>query len=365
MLFGLGHYSAAAAAASSSALAAEAAAAGAAASASAWGIGTAIAGVSTAVTSAGLAAASAQTRERHLAGVAHVGGMTVIHSEAVRVKDARMALRAFKYTGTASKIKASKSFKDIVFYPDGVVQFYEPKQLGCLSFPFLLYNLHRKKYLTFDGSSLDCVSDQDRSEQLWWAVANDSDGSSFGLQNGHWLHNLRAEKSNWLSPDQRLAVRCTPEVPSQSWRAIPGTSAGTVRLQNVHFEQCLYYDGVWLGCHTEAFSDQDWCVIPKVPLYIGRFREINMCGRGQFFWPNGAPLFKGEVEFGKPSRGFVFDERCVCHGYFRFVDGIAELEGVQPDDLDWDADGSNKCLVCQDAPCMALVGKVSSLADMV
>ena len=90
-----------------------------------------------------------------------------------------------------------------------------------------------------------------------------------------------------------------------------------------------------------------------------------MTGKGQFFWPNGAPLFKarnclfkafelllawlrrqGSLKAGKLVDGFIFDaprkpetqdvvlqERCICHSHFRFNDeGEPELAGIQPED---------------------------------
>merc|ERR1712232_1530143 len=76
---------------------------------------------------------------------------------------------------------------------------------------------------------------------------------------------------------------------------------------------------------------------------------------GQFFWSSGAPLFKGAVLDGRPHKGFVFDERSICHGHFRFEQGRApELDGMQPEEVD----GEGICATCGAAETLAAMGKV-------
>ncbi|CAE8647615.1 unnamed protein product [Polarella glacialis] len=352
--FGMsGQYGSAAAAAGSAAAAAEAAAASATATATVWGLGSAVAGVST----AGLtlsATASARGTATVPAGVTSVAGMTVVHASSVGARDVRMALRAFKFAGTPSRMKAGKAYNDVLFYPDGTSQCRDAKSLASMQFPFQLCNAQRSAFLSFDGSQLRCTGGIDRPGQLWWAVPCEKEGT-FLLQNLEWLCNLRAEPASWLSPDRRMAARCTPEVPGQSWRALPGSEEGTVRLQNVAHAECLFYNGLTLGCYPEAFLDQDWFVVPKVPFYIGGFKRRLLTGSGQFFWPNGAPLFKGEVRKGKLATGFVFDERSVCHGHFTFTEAGAVLDGMQPDDVELSGDG--RCITCEESVSMALMGK--------
>ncbi|CAE7573509.1 unnamed protein product, partial [Symbiodinium sp. CCMP2456] len=138
------------------------------------------------------------------------------------------------------------------------------------------------------------------------------------LQNADHLSNLRVVEPQWFSIDRRPAVRCTPEVPGQLWTTTPGTQEGAIRLRNVAHDQYLFFDGIFTGAFNEVFPDQDWQVLPQAPFYIGGFKETTMTGKGQFFWPNGAPLFKGSLKSGKLVEGFMFDERCICHGHFRF-----------------------------------------------
>jgi len=119
--------------------------------------------------------------------------------------------------------------------------------------------------------------------------------------------------------------------------------------------QFLFFDGLFTGCYSEIYPDQDWIILPKVPFYIGDFVKDTMSGRGQFFWPNGAPLFKGSVLNGQPDKGFVFDERSVCHGHFRFAqDRTAEVDGTQPDDVGTDG----ICTICGATESLMEMGKV-------
>lgn len=348
--FGFGQFSAAATAASGAAATAEAAAATAAATASAWGLGSAIAGAST----AGLTI-SAATAGSSSDGVSHIAGMTVVHASAVRVRDVRLAFRGFKSNASAERIKAGKSYRDVLFYPDGTAKWNRSQDLGSLPYPFLLCHRKSSAYLTFDGSQVHACSARDRPGQLWWAVPDERIPGEFVLQNAEHLCNLRLEEPLWLSPDRRMAVRCTPEVPGQNWSLSPGFEEGSVALRNVQLGQQLYYDGFFMGAFHEAYEDQDWQVLPQVPFYIGHFREMRMSGKGQFFWPNGAPLFKGSLKAGKVVDGFVFDERCICHGHFSFSDeDEPTLAGLQPEDA---TEGESLCEVCKEVPNMASMGK--------
>ncbi|CAE7947187.1 unnamed protein product, partial [Symbiodinium sp. KB8] len=144
----------------------------------------------------------------------------------------------------------------------------------------------------------------------------------------------------WLNPDEIFFThaRCTPEVPGELWTTTPGTQEGAIRLRNVAHDQYLFFDGIFTGAFNEAFPDQDWQVLPQAPFYIGGFKETTMTGKGQFFWPNGAPLFKGSLKSGKLVEGLMFDERCICHGHFRFHEDGPALAGAQPDeDLEGEA----------------------------
>ncbi|CAK9001751.1 unnamed protein product [Durusdinium trenchii] len=350
--FGFGQFSAAATAASGAAATAEAAAASAAATAGAWGLGSAIAGVSTAGLT--ISAASNSFGHSNSDGISSVAGMTVVHASAVRVRDVRLAFRAFKSTASADRIKAGKSYRDVLFYPDGTGQWNRSQNLGSLIYPFLLYNRKNSAYLTFDGSQVHACSSRDRPGQLWWAVS-DSASEGFILQNAdHWC-NLRVEEPMWFSPDRRKAVRCTLEVPGPTWTATPGFEEGCIGLRDTKHGQHLFYDGFFVGAFNEVCDDQDWQVLPQVPFYIGGFKETRMSGKGQFFWPNGAPLFKGSLKGGKLVDGFVFDERCICHGHFGFnEEDEPELAGLQPEDA---PEGEETCQVCQESPTMATMGK--------
>ncbi|CAJ1382471.1 unnamed protein product, partial [Effrenium voratum] len=344
--FGFGQMSAAASAAAGAATTAEAAAATAAASAGAWGLGSALAGVSTALT---VAAGSSLVASE---GVSSVAGMAVVHASAVRVRDVRMAFRCFKPSASAERIKAGKTYRDVLFYPDGTATWSPLQPLGSMMHPFLLLNKKTSAYLTFDGTQVFASSARDRPGQLWWAVPESPAGDVFVLQNADHLCNLRVEDPAWFSPDRRKAIRCTAEVPGQSWKAEP-CEEGCIRLQNLQHGQYLYYDGFFTGAFDEAHPDQNWQVLPQVPFYLGGFKETAMSGKGQFFWPNGAPLFKGHLKGGKLLDGFVFDERCICHGHFSFTEDGPILEGLQPDEA---VEGQTACLLCEQ-PSMATMGK--------
>lgn len=312
-------------------------------------MGSAIAGASTAgLTIAATSGGSAD-------GVSHVAGMTVVHASAVRVKDVRLAFRAFKSNASADRIKAGRSYRDVLFYPDGTVKWNRSQELGSLPYPFLLCHRKSSSYLTFDGSQVYGSSARDRPGQLWWAVPDERAPGEFVLQNAEFLCNLRLEEASWFSPDRRMAVRCTPEVPGQTWAVNAGFQDGCIALRNVKLGQQLYYDGFFMGAFDEAFEDQDWEVLPQVPFYIGGFKEMQMSGKGQFFWPNGAPLFKGSLKHGKLVDGFVFDERCICHGHFSFhEEEDPQLAGLQPEDA---LEGEAFCQICKEVPSMATMGK--------
>jgi len=361
-LFGLGQYSAAASAATSAAAAAEASAASAAATASTWAIGSTVAGGLTGATISAAAAHNAVTQLTTTPqGVTHIAGMRVAHAMAVGARDARMVLRGLRFSATAQKIKAGEAYRDIRFYPESAsptgTTASALSSLSSLTSPFQLRSAENGRLLSFEGGQVQCVASwQDRASQLWWAVPTGQGEGTFVLQNVETLCNLLAEPGR-LTLDPRLVLKCTAEVPGKQWRILPGGRDGTIRLESVEQKQCLFHNGWRVGCWSQQFPDQDWLIVPRAPLYIGDFVRDSMTGQGQFFWPNGAPLFKGEVLDGEFVKGFVFDERSVCHGYFSFPpdeESGAELEGPQPEDVDTEG----RCLSCGEEGSIALMGRV-------
>ena len=126
-----------------------------------------------------------------------------------------------------------------------------------------LYHQKSSTYLTFDGSQVYACSSRDRPGQLWWAVrdrASDPEARPFGLRRCAWrvrvtecgapgmlpklieplswpwqehLANLRLEEPMWLSFDRRMALRCTPEVPGETWTVQPGCQAWKAGISGI------------------------------------------------------------------------------------------------------------------------------------
>eukprot|EP00930_Biecheleria_cincta_P028605 TRINITY_DN19968_c0_g1_i1.p1 TRINITY_DN19968_c0_g1~~TRINITY_DN19968_c0_g1_i1.p1 ORF type:complete len:753 (-),score=97.38 TRINITY_DN19968_c0_g1_i1:358-2616(-) len=344
-LFGFGSYGAAASSA-------QASAAGAAATANAWGIG-AFSGAAITVSSSGAALAYEVTEKTtsassHLSS-SHILGMKVATTENVGARDARMALRPWSFQFKAEQIRSGETYRDILFYPEGIVRFTREQDLSNMAAPFKIQHAKSGSFLSHSNGQVGCSSRSDRVEQLWWAVAS-GEPSSFVLQSAELMWNLRTEVSQ-VPFDKRMAISCSAEVPGQLWRLRPGSSEGTFRLYNVARETYLYYDGWSTGCWHEQFPDQDWVIVPKLPCYVGDFVGNQISGEGEFFWPNGAPSFKGSVSKGKLKCGFVFDERYICHGHFK-LDDVVELDGMQPDDIDT----QGNCPICKEGESIRLIG---------
>lgn len=344
-LFGFGSYGAAASAV-------EATAASAAATATAWGIG-ASAGAAITVSSGG-AALAYEVREETAAASppssrTSILGMKVTTTEDVGARDARMALRPWVFPSTAEDIKSGKPYRDILFYPEGILHVTKEQDFFSIVAPFKIQHVKSGSFLFHSDGQVSCSSRSDRVEQLWWAVPS-GEQASFLLQSAKLMWNLRTEVSQ-VPFDKRMAIKCSAEVPGQIWRLMPGSRPGTFRFFNVEHETYLYHDGWSAGCWHEQFPDQDWMIVPKLPCYVGDFVGNEISGEGEFFWPNGAPSFKGSVSKGKLSRGFVFDERYICHGNFKLDDDV-ELAGMQPDDID----AQSNCPICKEGESIRLIG---------
>eukprot|EP00928_Gymnodinium_smaydae_P038014 TRINITY_DN26310_c0_g1_i1.p1 TRINITY_DN26310_c0_g1~~TRINITY_DN26310_c0_g1_i1.p1 ORF type:complete len:567 (-),score=62.64 TRINITY_DN26310_c0_g1_i1:18-1718(-) len=355
-LFGFGRYGAAAAAAQASA----AQAASRAAFFSAWSAVDAVSMVT-------------MTHLSHF-GVGEVAGMKVAHAAAVGAKTATEAIKEFEFDADAKHIKAGLTYRDVVYYLEGTVSAWNVHTLR--SFSFQLRHVASERYLYCNGSEVGCCPES-RSNQIWWALPSFQDGvimlhnanassnlfasvSAFGVQVSATAMPSSASASGSVSSD---AVGTT----AMSWRLFPGSQPGTVRLQNVALGTFLQRRGVdipkvgsakeWVECGADAYSEQDWIIVPKPVLYIGEFCGQAPCGKAQLFWPDGSPSFKGEVCNSKLSNGFVFSELGICQGRFQFnPTGGATVYGFQPEDLN-DVD---KCIVCLENSNIASKGEVFS-----
>jgi len=187
------------------------------------------------------------------------------------------------------------------------------------------------------------------ADQLFYAMPGDI-GTCVVIKSFVHRKSLRADVSTL---DSRCTVTCK-EGEDQSWLILPGQAPGTLRLKNITHGahgQFLYCES-WTGIGTSPDGYQDWIVIPKIPFYVGDFELDVASGSGQVFWPNGAPAFKGQMRDDAIQRGFLFDERGICHGHFQFTNGI-ELDGFQPGE--WD--GSDVCIKCMTFPTMISIGR--------
>lgn len=300
-----------------------------------------------------------------------VAGMSVASAAAVGAKDACTVLRHLRFTASPSELKDETTYSDVHFYPAGAER-VQAAEVASLVFPFELRSCDRPAArLATNGSRVRCNTSGQRADQLWWIDPGDQPGT-FALQSLEHLTTLRAQPAGFLEYfDSRLSVSCTSSTPPERWCAKPGSRPGTVRFQHVEQGQSLYFNGMSLGCFSEPYPDQDWIVVPVRPLYIGDFKAEAMTGEGQIFWPNGSPLFKGTLRGGSMKRGFVFDERSVCHGHFRFgrsppaepehgcatpsasaEEPVVELDGQQPED----AECTDQCALCGDAANLASLG---------
>eukprot|EP00429_Kryptoperidinium_foliaceum_P004394 CAMPEP_0176019234 /NCGR_PEP_ID=MMETSP0120_2-20121206/9285_1 /TAXON_ID=160619 /ORGANISM="Kryptoperidinium foliaceum, Strain CCMP 1326" /LENGTH=722 /DNA_ID=CAMNT_0017352303 /DNA_START=24 /DNA_END=2192 /DNA_ORIENTATION=+ len=328
--FGVGGYQAAAAAAAANAQAAAVVATGAASAATGFGIATTIAGISTLAVGA-----SAVYNEQGSAlpdGVLDVGGTLVAHASTVGAQTVRECFAGLDFGVGAAEIKDGAAYRDVLFYPDDAI-----KCAGAFgSFPVVLHNRKHGSNLSVDkGGSVTCLA-PGRSGQLWWARPG-GDGR-ISLQNAITGRYLRAGVGS-LPLNPRLAVQSSEEI-VEEW-SVFACDPGVIRLQHCPTAQYLFFDGIVAGCYAQKYPDQEWIVVPKIPMYIGEFVRETMHGSGQLFSPSGAPLFRGRMEDGRPAAGFVLDERSVCLGHFTFSDGVQHSD--QPEDVA----GSQLCACCR------------------
>jgi len=284
-------------------------------------------------------------------GVTHVAGMTVARATAVGVPDACNAFLELVFDATAASISRGEPYRDVEFFPEDVVQVKDPQGLCALGFPFVLRNASWKKSMYENRrGSVYCEAGHMHISQLWWATVISA--CRIIIRNVVTGRSLRTRRSP-LPFDERLGVSSADDAPEE-WDLLPGDAPGTIRLRSASSRQCLYFDGLFVGCRGEAHPNQDWVIVPKIPRYVGDFVQERKHGRGQFFWPSGAPLFAGRVVEGRAAEGFVFDERSVCHGYYTFdAEGAPAERGHQPEDI---AD-SEVCARCSTQECLATQGR--------
>lgn len=309
-----------------------------------------------AVTGCGLAARLSQARPSLCrgallsplpSGVLEVAGMVVAGFAAVGARDARSAVLELKFGAKASGINAGEAYLDVHFYPPFMFQDRDV-HICALDCPFVLRNAVHGKCLYDSKGRAYCEALTSHASQLWYATP--VDGRVI-------IRNVVTSGCLCPSPhrvpiDKRLAVRSVEDA-VEEWEVLPGGQPGTVRLQSVSTKQSLYFDGLFVGCCGEPYRNQDWVVEPRAPWYVGEFVKGRMEGNGQLFWPHGTPLFKGKVVGGSPVEGFLFDERALCLGYFRFdSDGTPIEHGEQLEDVAC----SSICTMCGERECLSCHG---------